>query len=301
MSAKIPPPSTTLAAMLNELARNEGFTPSRVPGIKFMKATQNWPKQKVTYEPGIVIVAQGRKRGHLGGQTFNYDANNYLVLSVPLPFLCDTEASPEEPMLGFSVNVNPSVVAELLMDMRDLPPPSESTLLAMRSYPLDEELSDVAHRLLSTLRSQEESKILAPLLVKELTYRILRREQGSFLRALAAPHSHFGQINKALIRMREDFSAPMDVTDLAREAGMSVSTFHSHFKAITATPPLQYLKSVRLQKARLLMIEGSNAATAAREVGYESVSQFSREFKRYFNDTPMALAAKMRDTAMSYE
>lgn len=289
----------TLASLLAELTSEEGIRPSRLAGLRFMRSTENWPRVPVTYEPGIVIIAQGRKRGHIGGQTFRYDAGNYLVLSVPLPFECDTEGSPEEPMLGMAVSVNPATVAELLMEIRDLPPITEPQTLAMRSYPLDGQLSDTAVRLLLCLRDEDDTRILGPQIIREIIYRVLLRERSGTLRALATPHSHFGQINKALSRMHAEYAKPVDITTLAGEAGMSVSTFHGHFKAVTSSPPLQYLKNIRLQKARMLMAhEGLNASMAAREVGYESASQFSREFKRYFGNTPAAVAEEMRSAMM---
>ncbi len=289
----------TLASLLAELTSEEGIRPSRLAGLRFMRSTENWPRVPVTYEPGIVIIAQGRKRGHIGGQTFRYDAGNYLVLSVPLPFECDTEGSPEEPMLGMAVSVSPATVAELLMEIRDLPPITEPQTLAMRSYPLDGQLSDTAVRLLLCLRDEDDTRILGPQIIREIIYRVLLRERSGTLRALATPHSHFGQINKALSRMHAEYAKPIDITTLAGEAGMSVSTFHGHFKAVTSSPPLQYLKNIRLQKARMLMAhEGLNASMAAREVGYESASQFSREFKRYFGNTPAAVAEEMRSAMM---
>ena len=285
----------TLASLLAELALEEGVRDSPLPGVKLMRSSENWPRVQVTYEPGIVIIAQGKKRGHLGGRTFNYDANNYLVLSVPLPFECDTEGTKEEPLLGVFVSVTLSIVAELVMEMRDLPPITEPQALAVRSYPLDEELADAALRLLLCMRNDDDNRILGPQIIREIIYRVLLRERSGTLRALATPHSHFGQIRKALNRMHADYAKPVDITTLAIEAGMSVSTFHGHFKAVTSSPPLQYLKSIRLQKARMLMAhEGLTASIAAREVGYESASQFNREFKRYFGNTPAAVAEEMR-------
>lgn len=286
----------TLVSLLTELAPGEGVRPSPIPGVRLMFSSENWPKCPVTYDPGIVIIAQGKKRGHLGGRSFIYDPENYLVLSVPLPFECDTEGTPEEPMLGLFVGVTPSLIAELVMEIENLPPITEPQSLAVRSYPLDDELKDAALRLLLTMKNSDEARILGPQIVREIVYRALLRERSGTLRALAAPHSHFGQISRALSRMHADFAKPIDIPTLAKDAGMSPSTFHNHFKAVTSSPPLQYLKNIRLQKARMLMAhDGMTASVASREVGYESASQFSREFKRYFGDTPAAVAGQMRE------
>lgn len=285
-----------LVGLLNELARGEGLHPSRLPGVRFMRAARHVPRAPIAYEPSIVIIAQGRKTGYLGGRKFVYDANNYLVLTVPLPFECETQGCAEAPLLGVSVGVTPALVAELVMQMQNPLPENDEPLRAIESTPLDEALGDAVERLLGALRSADEARILGPQIVREITYRVLLGKSGRNLRALAAPHSHFGQISRVLNRIHSDFAHSYDIATLAREAGMSVSTFHTHFKAVTASSPLQYLKNVRLHKARMLMVnEGANAGTAALKVGYESASQFSREFKRLFGGGPSAVAQEMRN------
>jgi len=283
-----------MASLLNQLALGEGFLPSRLPGVTLMRSTIHIPRSPITYEPGIVIFAQGRKIGHLGNQRFVYDANHYLVLTVPLPFECETIGTPNCPALGLFVGLSPTLVTELIMQMEQ-PPRSDDQPRAIEVTALDEGLSGAAIRLLECLRSADDARILGPQLVREITYRVLRGKLGANLRALAAPQSHFGQINRVLNRIHADYAQPYDMKTLAREAGMSVSTFHAHFKAVTASPPLQYVKAIRLHKARLLMVnDGVNAAQAAVSVGYESASQFSREFKRHFGDSPAVAAERLR-------
>lgn len=289
------PRDTRLVDLLGELAQGNGFSASRLPGVKFMRSTLDVARTKVSYEPSIVIVAQGRKRGYMGDQIFTYDANHYLVLSVPLPFECETLASPDGPLLGISIGVTPAVVAEIMMEMEKSLPIPMGKPQAIRANPLDDRLYEATSRLVEALGSADEARILGPQCVREIIYRVLCHEEAGTLRALAAPHTHFGQISRALHRMHADYAQPMDMATLAGEAGMSVSTFHSHFKAVTSSPPLQYLKSIRLHKARLLMVnQGETAGSASRLVGYESASQFNREFKRFFGDTPAAVAEQMR-------
>lgn len=288
------PVNPRLATVLNELATGEGFGPSRLSGVRFMRSTQHIPRSPVAYEPGIAIVAQGKKSGHLGERSFFYGANHYLVLSVPMPFECETHGTPEEPLLGLFVGVTPQLVADLLLQMgtdhRQFGPPR-----AIESAQLDTALADAAVRLVEALRTDHDARILGPQIVREITYRVLLGELGGNLRELAAPHSHFGQITRVLHRLHADYARTHDMETLAREAGMSVSTFHAHFKAVTDSSPLQYLKTIRLHKARMLMVhEGVNASGAAGKVGYESASQFSREFKRLFGDGPAAVAANLR-------
>lgn len=289
------PINPRLVSLLSELARGEGFSPSRLPGVKFMRSTQHVPRSPITYDPGIVIIGQGRKTGYLGGKRFVYDANNYLVLSVPLPFECETEGSSEAPLLALSVGVSPALVSELLMQIEQPKPANGSPPQAIQVTALNDALSNATVRLVECLRSADDARILGPQSVREIIYRVLLGDLGHNLRALAAPHSHFGQISHVLNRIHTDYARSYDIGALAREAGMSVSTFHAHFKAVTSSSPLQYLKNVRLHKARMLMVhEGANAGTAALRVGYESASQFSREFKRLFGDGPAAVATQLR-------
>ena len=288
-------PNPRLVSLLSELAPRDGFLPSRLPDVSFMRTTRHIPRTPITYEPGIFIMAQGRKTGYLGDKRFVYDASHYLVLSVPMPFECETHGSPETPMLAVRVGVTPAAVTELLMQMEHLEPASGSQPQAMEATALDDVLRGATIRLLESLRSADESRILGPQIVREIIYHVLRGKLGPNLRALAAPDSHFGRISRVLTRIHSDYARHYDIAMLARDAGMSVAAFHTRFKAITSSSPLQYLKNIRLNKARMLMVnEGVNARGAAVKVGYESASQFSREFKRLFGDGPARVAADMR-------
>jgi AraC-like DNA-binding protein len=188
--------------------------------------------------------------------------------SVPLPFECETEGSLEAPLLGLSVGVSPAVVSELLMQIEQTQTANGSPPQAIQATALNDTLSNATVRLLECLCSADDARILGPQLVREIIYRVLLGDSGPNLRALAAPYSHFGQISRVLNRIHTDYARSYDIGALAREAGMIVSTFHAHFKAITSSSPLQYLKNVRLHKARMLMVhEGANAGTAALRVG----------------------------------
>lgn len=285
-----------LVELLGTLATEEGFTPSRLKGVEFVRADSPVSRHPVIYEPGVAIIGQGRKQGYLGGQIYTYDAYNYLVLSVPLPFECETvEASPEKPLLGVVVRVSPSSLGELLMEMDEDIPAGNPMPQGIYSTPLTDELTGAAVRLLECLRSPADSRILGPQIVREITYRVLCGEQGASLRAVAQRHSHFSHIARVLRLIHAGYADPIDVETMAREAHMSVSTFHHNFKAVTSSTPIQYVKSIRLHQARILMTqEGLNAGTAANRVGYESASQFSREFKRFFGKSPADEAARLR-------
>lgn len=185
-------------------------------------------------------------------------------------------------------------LGELLMEMEDDRAPPEM-VRGLYATPLTEDLDCAAVRLLECLQSPMDARILGPGIVREITYHVLRGEQGGALRAVAARHSRFGQIARVLRRVHQEYNKELDVESLAREANMSVSSFHHNFKAVTSTSPVQYLKSIRLHKARALMLQGDhNASTAASRVGYSSLSQFSREFKRYFGNSPSNDTAQIR-------
>ncbi len=283
------------AALLDSLILQDGWSPSRLEGVRFIRVSQPVPRSPVVYEPSIIFVGQGRKKGYLGEQVYTYDANNYLVLSVPLPFECETEASFDEPLLALSLRVDPTALGELLLEMEEELPRDEGIPRGIYSTPLTESLSNAVIRLLQCLQSPEETRIMGKSIVREILYRVLCGEQGRALRAVAIRHNYFSQIAKVLRRIHLDYSENLSVENMAQEANMSISTFHSNFKAVTSLSPLQYLKTIRLHKARLLMLhEGLNASTAADRVGYVSPSQFSREFKRFFGKSPLEESATMR-------
>ena len=213
------PTNPRLVSLLSELARGEGFGPSLLPGVQFMRSTQHVPRSPITYDPSIVIIGQGRKTGYLGGKTIVYDPNNYLVLSVPLPFECETEGSLEAPLLGLSVGVSPAVISELLTQIEQPQPANGSRPQAIQATLLNDALSNATVRLLECLRSADDARILGPQLVREIIYRVLLGDLGHDLRALAAPHSHFGQISRVLNRIHTDYARSYDMGALRARRG----------------------------------------------------------------------------------
>ena len=285
-----------MVALLGELMTAEGFQRSILDDVKLGRADHGYRRAPVLYESSLYIVASGRKIGFIGDRRFVYDPNNYLVLSAPLPFECQTEADADGPMLGLSVRIMPSVVSELASHMPTPPrPASVETVSCVQATPLDVPMSDAAVRLLECLHSPIDAQVLGPALVREIVYRALRGPQGRLLVAMVERRGQTSQINTALQRIHTHYAEPFSVTRMAGDVAMSVSAFHHQFKALTGSSPVQYLKSVRLHKARALIVnEGAGAAIAATSVGYESASQFSREFKRFFGASPTEEAKRAR-------
>ncbi|WP_247604651.1 AraC family transcriptional regulator [Alcaligenes faecalis] len=284
-----------MAELIRQLAPQEGHTRSLLDGVRLMRADRPLGRTPVLYEPSIVIVCQGHKRGYLANRVYHYDPQHYLVLSVPLPFSTETDASPDEPLLAVSVRLDMTAVADLVIEVDQQASATSTAPAGIVSTPLDAALADTTVRLLRALRSPLEARVLGPAVVRELCFRVLLGEQGGAIRAALASHGNFGRIARVLRRIHTDYAQPLDVAVLAREAGLSVPAFHAHFKAVAATSPIQYIKSVRLHQARLMMIRDHvTAAGAAVRVGYESPSQFNREFKRLFGRSPGEEAREMR-------
>jgi AraC-like DNA-binding protein len=277
-----------LLTLLSALATREGPNPTPLPGVTLYRIAQPLPRHAAVYEPRILIVGQGSKRVYLGGDVYTYDADNYFVTAVPMPIECEApHASPQDPILLLALGVDPVMIGELLVEMEGEPQGTQSLPRGLYASLVTQPLRDAAVRLLDCLQSPTDCKVLGRLFVREIVYRVLCGERGDVLRALAAGDAHFVRISRVLDHLHRNYAKPIDVESLARLATMSPSVFYQKFKAVTSMSPLRYLKSVRLGKASLLMIqEGCTASAAAFAVGYESAPQFSREYKRLFGVSP---------------
>lgn len=285
-----------IVTLLKSLAKANGVTETVLDEVKFIRSDRSFPRHPIVYEPFIMILAQGQKIVYLGNEIYKYDPDNYFVVTMPLPMECETIASPEEPLLGIAIRVDPVMISELLIKMDSTKPLSKSTPRGVYSSTLSGLVRDAVIRMLESLEDPVDGRVLGPQIVREIVYRILRDEHGEALRLLAVRHGRFSQMAKVLNRIHTGYKAKLNIESLAEEANMSVSSFHSNFKTVTSTSPIQYIKEIRLQKARLFMVqEGLTASEAAANVGYESASQFSREFKRYFGNTPAYEAVRMRE------
>lgn len=300
MSKVRSPASVRMVRLIEKLAPNEGYTQSTLDSVRLMRSDRPLGRTPVLYEPSIVIVCQGRKFGFLGNATYVYDAQHYLVLSVPLPLSTETEASADEPMLAVSIRLDLLELSDLITQIGQIDEGghhAEVSPAGIVSTQLDGQLADATVRLLESLTTPLDAHVLGPAIVREICFRVLTGAQGGAMRAALAHNGRFGRVARALRRIHADYAQPLNVASLAEEAGMSVPAFHANFRTVTQTSPIQYIKSTRLHQARLMMIrDGVTAAAAAGRVGYESASQFSREFKRMFGRTPVEEVRDMRES-----
>lgn len=270
-----------------------------IPGLALFRRLA--PSEPVTgmYEPSLCLVAQGAKRVQLGADTFVYDANHYLITSVHLPTTVQViEASAAKPYLGLRLTFDLREVAQLLTDSQLPAPRTQQPGRGMATGEVTRPLVDAFVRLIALLDAPEDIPILAPVIQREIVYRLLTGDQGARLRQIAAAGSQSQQIARAIEWLKGNYAAPLHVDDLAQRASMSTSTFHHHFRSMTALSPLQYQKLLRLQEARRLMLaERLDAASAGFQVGYESPSQFSREYSRLFGAPPLRDINRLRQTA----
>jgi AraC-like DNA-binding protein len=251
-------------------------------------------------KPAFCVIAQGSKEVLLGDHRYLYDPAHYLIATAALPVAGQiTEASEERPYLSLLLELAPTLVGSVMVEAGHPAPRGHAAVKAIDVSPLDVGLLDAVVRLVRLLDSPTDARFLAPLVIREIVYRLLTGEQGGRLHHIAALGGHTHRIAMALERLREDFDQPVRIEDIARELGMSVSGFHHHFKAVTAMSPLQFQKQLRLQEARRLMLgEELDAASAGYRVGYGDASHFTREYKRLFGAPPMRDVERLREAAM---
>ncbi|MCC6263866.1 MAG: AraC family transcriptional regulator [Bryobacterales bacterium] len=260
-----------------------------VPGLTVHRRTAPTPPCSMTYEPSVILTAQGCKQVQIGGQTITYGSSHYLLASVALPAVARVvEASEQAPCLAVSLKLRMQVVRELLGREEIAVAPTVEKGLAVGVGELTVELLDSFCRLMRLLDRPHEIGFLHGLIEREIVFRVLEGPGGARLRAIATLGDQSQRTSKVIAWIKENYAKPLRVEELAEIAGMGVSTLHHHFRALTAMSPLQYQKQIRLQEARARMsIQGLDAGSAALEVGYESASQFTREYKRLFGQTPM--------------
>jgi AraC-like DNA-binding protein len=283
-----------LAKLVSAIERHttgEGLCETAVPGLALYRSSSPSLHDPTVYEPSLCVIAQGAKEVLLGSETYRYDPAQSLLASVDLPAAARVvEASASRPCLVVRISLDPAVVGELLADGATAPPlrhPWGPAVRGLAVIPVVRPLLDAVTRLVNLLDSPQDILPLAPLVFREITYRVLTGPEGARLRQIASAGAPAYRIARAIRWLKDHFRDSLQIESLAKHVKMSPSAFHLHFKNVTAMSPLQYQKRLRLQEARRLMLgEGFDAAGAAFRVGYESPSQFSREYRRMFGASP---------------
>ena len=298
-------PHRELAALIERHARADGMSATAIAPLSLMRFSQ--PRRPIhgVYQLALCIIAQGSKRVMLADQAYCYDPSRFFLVTVALPVTGEiTGAAPDAPYLGLHLSLDLREIGALI-SQANLPAPATPNQNAARGIAVgcvDAPLVDAATRLVRLLDQPQHAPVLAPLVTREILYLLLIGDQGAHLRRAALAAGETQGVARALDWLKAHFAEPLQIESLAREVHMSASGFHHHFKAVTAMSPLQYQKQLRLQEARRLMLSESNdAASASLRVGYESASQFSREYRRLFGESPRRDIARLREEEIAGE
>ncbi len=284
------PDMSELSALIARHCHRD-ITPSPIPGLTLSRADRPTELSPAMYYPLLCVIARGRKRIFLGQEEFYYDPDCYLVASLDLPISGQVL---EAPCLGMTLALEPAKLAALLLDIPAVAEKHTSPK-AVAVNPLEDDLRDPLLRLLRLLDRPADIPVLAPGIEREILYRLLRGPRGALLRQMAMPCSHLSHVNRAIRLLQERYQEKIHTDELARAAGMSATSLHRHFRAATAMSPLQFQKRLRLQEARrLLLTRDLDASRVSFDVGYESASQFSREYRRLYGQPPARDAARAR-------
>lgn len=286
----------TLGKSFARCTQNGDQDPTPVSDLSLFRMNEPTDPISATYEPSICMAVQGAKRVILGEDTYVYDAHNYLITSVHLPTIVQViEASPEKPFLALRLKLDLKEISQLIVDSNLPQPRVKQSSRGMATGEVTLPLLNAFQRLIDLLAEKQDIPILAPVIQREIMYRLLVGDQGDRLRQIASAGSKSQQIARAIDWLKCNFAQQLSVDELAEQVNMSTTSFHNHFRSITAFSPLQFQKQLRLQEARrLMLVESMNAANAAFQVGYESPSQFNREYNRMFGAPPLRDITKLR-------
>lgn len=285
-----------LVERISLVMREDGVSQA-LQGLRMARLSAPMEKLHSMLEPSLCIIAQGSKIVFVGGNRYQYDPFNYLLTTLELPRVSHVEvASKEKPYLSLTLELDPHLVGSVMIEAGHVVHTGNTDVEATTVSPLDAELLDAVVRLVRLVDSPAEARILMPLIKREIIYRLLAGDQGGRLSHLTISNGYTSNIARAVERLRQDFDQPVRIEELAQELGMSVSSFHQHFKAVTAMSPMQFQKRLRLQEARRLMLsEDLDATRAAYQVGYNDAAHFSREYKSLFGDPPLRDVQRLRE------
>lgn len=273
---------------VNKLVKENSLTKTNIKEVNLYKTTTFLPRIPLTYDFCLVFVLQGKKIGYLPNKRFEYDYKNYLVVPATLPFECETYATKDEPYTCILININKNIMYEIISSIsKEESKKCKSVQMAVFQDKVTQELENSIYRLLKILQSKEESSILGDSILKEIFYRIAIGENSHFLHKMFLENKMEAKMTRTLKIIHNKYNEHLDITTLAKEENMSVSSFHTHFKKVTSLSPLQYIKKIRLNKAKdLLTRDNLQVNETAYATGYESSSQFSKDFKSYYGYPP---------------
>ena len=273
---------------VNKLAKENSLTRTHIKGVNLYKTTTFLPRTPLTYDFCLVFVLQGKKIGYLPNNKFEYDSKTYLVVPTTLPFECETFASKEEPYTCILINIKREIMYEIISSIsKEESKKCKAVQMAIFQDKVTPILENSIYRLLKTLQSKEESDILGESILREIFYRIAKGENAHFLHKMFLENKMEAKMSRTLKTIHSQYNEHLDIPTLAQEEDMSVSSFHTHFKKVTTLSPLQYIKKIRLNKAKdLLTRDNLQVNETAYATGYESSSQFSKDFKNYYGYPP---------------
>ena len=286
-----------LVELLARALREDGEL-EPLKGLHLNRSSSPMEPLHSVYDPVFCVIAQGSKEVFLRNERYVYDPSHYLLVTAELPLVSHVlEASKKQPYLALRLELDPNLVGSVMVEAGDVAPKSHTDVKAIDVNSLDVGLLNAVVRLVRILETPAEVPFLAPLITREIIYRLWMGAQRDRLRHIAALGGYTPHIAKAIERLHQDFDQPLRIKGIARDLGMSVSGFHHHFKAVTAMSPLQFQKRLRLQEARRLLLgEGLDATSAAYRVGYHDASHFNREYKSLFGLPPMRDMERLRGT-----
>lgn len=298
MSEEIADKVASLTDIISRHVPEDGLHPSALPGVQLARASAPTLPMPVVYQPTLCMIAQGRKRVVLGGKDILYDPASFLVASVDLPIMGSVvTATADEPYLSLQIALDPEVLSDLVLKFPSLDDADAPVEEGLQLHTTSPALFDATHRLVALLDTPDDIEALAPLIMREILYRLMTdKSSGPTIRQMARDGSRLNQISRAILWIRTQFHEACPIDDAAEIAGMSRSSFHAHFKAITSMTPIEFRTRLRLQEAQRLMVgKALDAASAGFRVGYESPSQFSRDYARIFGMPPARHASQLRD------
>ncbi len=275
-----------MVALADSLAPRQGYNATRLGNVRLLRTEAVLNDIPVLYKSGAVFVLQGSKQGILDEKTYIYDEQHYLAVSIPVPFRMTSIATPQAPLLAIYIDFDLQLAAELALEVETHKGLAAEPVRSLVSSRIEPQMEDLLLRLLTTLTDPTETAVLGQAILRELHYRVLVGPQGSAMLAALRQRGVAGKIIQSLAFLRDHYATEISVADLASRAGMSIPTYHVHFKELTGNSPMQYLKALRLHEARLMIArQNGTIAEIANKVGYQSPAQFSRDFRRHFGKT----------------